>query len=317
MARTVAFLIYPQFQLLDLSGPLSAFEIAARYAGARYRLTVVAPLAGTADRKIMSSSGIAVVASPLSNLGRPDTLIVVGGQGTLAIQHDAGVGAFLRAQAKTARRIGSVCSGSFILAGAGLLDGRTATTHWRYAPLMAETYPKVDVSPDRIFVRDGKFWTSAGITAGIDLALAMIAEDCGEAAAQSAAEELVVYHRRSGAQPQRSALLALGRPENRFARLIAWLREHLNARLTIERMADQAGMSPRHFARVFHAETGLTPAKALEALRLDAARTRVEGGAEPFAVIASQCGFVEAGRMRRAFIRSYGRSPRALREARR
>jgi len=206
-----------------------------------------------------------------------------------------------------------VCSGAFVLAAAGLLDGRRATTHWARAAEFARTYPCVKVEPDRIFIRDGDIWTSAGITAGIDLALALVAEDLGEAAAKRAAQQLVVYHRRPGGQSQFSALLETDRADGRFSPVLSWARERLGERLSVERLADRAAMSPRHFARAFTAETGMTPAKAVERLRLEAARERVESGAEPIEGVATHTGFGDPERMRRAFLRAFGQPPQALR----
>ncbi|MEI7933367.1 MAG: helix-turn-helix domain-containing protein, partial [Alphaproteobacteria bacterium] len=174
-------------------------------------------------------------------------------------------------------------------------------------------FPQVKLEPDRIWIRDGKFWTSAGITAGIDLALALIADDLGEAVAKATAQELVVYHRRPGGQSQFSALLEIERPDGRFAPLLDWSREHLAEPLGVERLAGQAGMSPRNFARAFRAETGITPAKAIEQLRLEAARGRVESTLEPIDRIALATGFQDPERMRRAFVRAFGQPPQALR----
>jgi transcriptional regulator GlxA family with amidase domain len=208
-----------------------------------------------------------------------------------------------------------VCTGAYLLAAAGLLDGRRATTHWRYAAELARQYPATRVEPDRIFVRDGNVWTSAGITAGIDLALALIAEDLGEAVAKRTAQRLVVYHRRPGGQSQFSALLELGRPDGRFGGLLGWTREHLGEVLPVERLAERAAMSPRHFARAFAAETGMTPAKAIEHLRLEAARSQVEEGCDAIDRVAEMTGFRDPERMRRAFIRAFGQPPQALRRA--
>lgn len=244
-----------------------------------------------------------------------DTLIVAGGLGARDAERCPRTLAWLRRVAPGTRRVTSVCTGAFVLAAAGLLDGRRATTHWQRAAAFAKRYPQVRVEPDRIFVRDGKFWTSAGITAGIDLALALIADDLGEAAAKRTAQMLVVYHRRPGGQSQFSALLELGRPEGRFAELLAWARERLPEKLPVERLADRAAMSPRNFARAFLAETGMTPAKAVAHLRLEAARATVEAGSEPIDRIAALTGFGDPERMRRAFIRAFGQPPQALRRA--
>jgi transcriptional regulator GlxA family with amidase domain len=244
-----------------------------------------------------------------------DTLIVAGGWGTRDEARAAATLDFIRAAALRARRVASVCSGAFVLAAAGLLDGRRATTHWARAAEFARAYPQVALEPDRIFIRDGNVWTSAGITAGIDLALALVAEDRGEAAAKRAAQQLVVYHRRPGGQSQFSALLDADRPSGRFSPVLSWARERLADRLSVERLADRAAMSPRHFARAFAAETGMTPAKAVERLRLEAARERVESGAEPIERVAAHTGFGDPERMRRAFLRAFGQPPQALRRS--
>jgi transcriptional regulator GlxA family with amidase domain len=311
MTRNISVLVFPDFQLLDAAGPLSVFEIAGRETGSpAYRLRVVARTAGA----IASSSGVQVVAEAFPD-DPLDTLIVAGGLGSRPAAACAETLAYIRAAALRARRVASVCTGAFVLAAAGLLDGRRATTHWRWAGEFARAYPQIRVEPDRIFVRDGDVWTSAGITAGIDLVLAMVAEDLGEALAKRAAQRLVVYHRRPGGQSQFSALLETDRPGSRFSPLLAWARERLDERLPVERLADCAAMSPRHFARAFAAETGMTPAKAIERLRLEAARERVESGAEPIEGVAAQTGFGDPERMRRAFIRAFGQPPQALRRS--
>jgi transcriptional regulator GlxA family with amidase domain len=311
MPRTVAVLIFPQFQLLDAAGPITVFEAAGREAAPpAYRLRVMARAAGP----VVSSCGVPLVAEPLID-GALDTLIVAGGWGTRNTSACVQTLAYVRAAAARARRTASVCSGAFILAAAGLLDGRRATTHWARAAEFARTYPQVRVEPDRIFIRDGTTWTSAGITAGIDLALALVAEDLGEAVAKRAAQQLVVYHRRPGGQSQFSALLEADRPDSRFSPLLAWARERLNERLSVERLAERAAMSPRHFARAFAADTGITPAKAIERLRLEAARDEIESGAAPIERVAAHTGFGDPERMRRAFLRAFGQPPQALRRA--
>jgi transcriptional regulator GlxA family with amidase domain len=311
MTRNISVLVFPDFQLLDAAGPLSVFEIAGREAGSpAYRLRVVARTAGA----IASSSGVQLVAEAFPD-DPLDTLIVAGGLGSRQAAACAETLAYIRAAALRARRVASVCTGAFVLAAAGLLDGRRATTHWRWAGEFARAYPQIRVEPDRIFVRDGDVWTSAGITAGIDLVLAMVAEDLGEALAKRAAQRLVVYHRRPGGQSQFSALLETDRPGSRFSTLLVWARERLDERLPVERLADCAAMSPRHFARAFAAETGMTPAKAIERLRLEAARERVEGGADPIERVAAHTGFGDPERMRRAFLRAFGQPPQALRRA--
>jgi transcriptional regulator GlxA family with amidase domain len=310
MSRTIGILVVPDFQLLDAAGPIAAFELASRELDPPpYRLRVLAREAGL----VASSSGVTLVAEGPRAAARLDTLIVAGGPGARETAPDPDTLALIRNVAATARRVTSVCTGAFLLAAAGLLDGKQATTHWRRAAALARLYPQIRVEPDRIFVRDGNIWTSAGITAGIDLALALIADDLGEAAAKRTAQQLIVYRRRPGGQSQFSALLELEQPGGRFDELLGWARDRLQEPLPVERLADRAAMSPRHFARAFVAETGVTPAKAIERLRLETARARVEGGAEPIDRVASRTGFGDPERMRRAFIRAFGQPPQALR----
>jgi transcriptional regulator GlxA family with amidase domain len=312
MTHTVAVVIFPRFQLLDAAGPIAAFELAGRETGLQaYRIRVLAHSAGP----VVSSSGVMLTAEALVAPGGIDTLLVVGGPGTRDRDLARELLTWLRDAAGAAQRATSVCTGAFLLAAAGLLAGRRATTHWRYAASLARQYPDVRVEPDRIFVRDGKIWTSAGITAGIDLSLALIAEDLGEAVAKRTAQRLVVHHRRPGGQSQFSALLDLGQPSGRFGSLLAWAQQRLHERLPVERLADRAAMSPRNFARAFAAETGTTPAKAVERLRLEAARAHVEDGSEPIDRVAALTGFGDPERMRRAFIRAFGQPPQALRRA--
>jgi transcriptional regulator GlxA family with amidase domain len=223
--------------------------------------------------------------------------------------------AFVRAMAKRGVRVASVCSGAYILAEAGLLDRRRATTHWQRTRHFLATYPKVKLEPDRIFVREGNIWSSAGISAGIDLALAMAAEDFGDEIAQKTARQLVLYHRRNGGQSQFSSLLELKAAGGRFGPLLAWAREHLVAPLTVEDLAEQAGMSSRHFTRAFIAETGTTPSKAVERLRIEVARQRVQSTGEAIERVAQSTGFRDPERMRRAFIRAFGQPPQSLRRA--
>ena len=310
MTRIVGILIFPDFQLLDAAGPATAFDVATRLTTPpAYRVRALARVAGP----VTSSSGVTLMAECFPDSRLLDMLIVAGGRGTRdAVNCETTLG-FLREAAAGVPRVASVCTGAFLLAATGLLDGRQATTHWRLAASLARNYPRVKVSPDRIFVRDGRIWTSAGITAGIDLALALIAEDLGEAVAKRTAQELVVYYRRPGSQSQYSALLELDGAGGRFAPLLAWTRERLSEPLSVERLADRVGMSPRHFARAFVAETGTTPAKAVERMRLEVARERIEGGTDPIDRIARLTGFGDPERMRRAFIRAVGQPPQSLR----
>jgi len=228
---------------------------------------------------------------------------------------EAGMLEHVSAQARHARRVASVCSGAFILAGAGLLDGKRATTHWSAVGEFSRYFPQVRLEPDRIWVKDGRMWSSAGITAGIDLSLAMIAEDLGADVAKRTAQQLVVYQRRPSGQSQFSALLDMDSGVGRFDAILAWARERLAEPLTVERLADHAAMSPRHFARAFTAAVGVTPAKAVERLRLEAARVAVEDTPRSIDLIAEQSGFGDPERMRRAFVRAFGQPPQALRRA--
>ncbi|HEX6860521.1 MAG TPA: GlxA family transcriptional regulator [Caulobacteraceae bacterium] len=306
--RTVGVLIFPDFQLLDAAGPIAAFEIAARYVPGAYAIRVLTRAPGL----VASSSGASMHAEAFETAPNLDTLLVAGGEGTRGPAICPDTLAFVRG-AKT-RRTASVCSGAYILAEAGLLDGRRATTHWQRSADFARRYPAVRLEPDRIFVRDGAIWTSAGITAGIDLALAMVAEDLGEAIARATAQQLVVYHRRPGGQSQFSQLLELEHG-GRFDAVLAWARENLHEPLTVEQLAARAAMSPRHFARAFAAEKAVTPAKAVERLRVEAARALLDS--QPLRVedVAIEAGFGDPERMRRAFMRAFGQPPQALRRA--
>jgi transcriptional regulator GlxA family with amidase domain len=308
--RKIAFLVFDDFQLLDAAGPIAAFEIAARQTSSiAYELVTVSLEGGG----VRSSSGVTVDTRPFGDTPTPDTLVVAGGQGTYG---PATTPAILDYVGEVpARRVASVCSGAAILAAAGLLDGRRATTHWRQVDRLQRLFPAVRVEPDRIWIRDGHVWTSAGITAGIDLALALIADDLGEAIAQRTAQELVVPRRRSGGQSQHAAPHDLAPPSSRFAHLLDWARQRLHEPLPVERLADRAGMSPRHFARAFRTELGSTPAKAVERLRLEAARAAVEDGSDTLDRVAATYGFGDPERMRRAFIRTYGQPAQALRRS--
>jgi transcriptional regulator GlxA family with amidase domain len=310
MTRKIAVVIFPDFQILDATGPIAAFEIAGRIAPDSYAIEVLSAEGGP----VASSSGVRLYADPLGD-DVYDTVLVAGGNGSRDYAGLVPTVDWLRARAAGARRVASICSGAYLLAEAGLLDGKRATTHWSRSDHFARRYPGIRLEPDRIFVREGAIWTSAGITAGIDLALALIEEDLGGDVARRTAQQLVVHQRRPGGQSQFSALLDMGGPNGRFAELMDWMRERLSEPLSVERLADQAAMSPRHFARAFTAETGVTPAKAVERLRLDAARVRVEAGREPIDRVAEVAGFRDPERMRRAFLRAFGQPPQALRRA--
>ena len=307
----IGVLVFPDFQILDASGPISVFEIAARYAKSATPIRVISAKGGP----VRSSSGVEMLAKKFGPPGAITTLIIAGGDGVESAAREKCTIRFVQNVARRGTRVASVCSGTFVLAAAGLLDGRRATTHWVRTRQFLSTYPKVKLEPDQIFVRDGNVWSSAGITAGIDLALAMVAEDFGEEVAQKTARQLVLYHRRSGGQSQFSSLLELKAPTGRFGPLLTWAREHLEARLTVEDLAERAGMSARHFTRAFIAETGTTPSKAIERLRIEEARSRVQSSAEAIERVAETTGFRDPERMRRAFIRAFGQPPQSLRRA--
>jgi transcriptional regulator GlxA family with amidase domain len=307
----IGILIFPDFQLLDAAGPISVFEIAARATGKAPAIRVLALNAGP----VRSSSGVEMMARDFKSANAITTLVIAGGAGVTDAARCAVTRAFVQRLARRGVRVASVCSGAYVLAEAGLLDGRRATTHWGRTRDFVARYPKVKFEPDQIFTRDGHVWTSAGITAGIDLALAMVTEDHGEQIAQDTARQLVLYHRRSGGQSQFSSLLELKAPTGRFGPLLAWAREHLDAPLTVDDLAEQAGMSSRHFARAFIAETGTTPSKAVERLRIEVARQRVQSSSEAIERVAQSTGFRDPERMRRAFIRAFGQPPQSLRRA--
>jgi transcriptional regulator GlxA family with amidase domain len=317
--REVAIVAYPGVQSLDVTGPLEVFA-GAQLLVEGNRVSVGA----SADRgyrtSMLSADGAPVTTSsgltiaPHGALdGAPvaiDTLIVAGGAGARRACGDAALLEWIAARAPATRRVASVCTGAFVLAAAGVLDGRRATTHWASAAALARRHPRVQVDPEPIYVRDGHVWTSAGVTAGMDLALAMVEEDIGRHAALTIARHLVLFLRRPGNQSQFSATLAAHAPARTGLRdAQRYAVEHLAADLTVQTLAARAHMSPRHFARSFRDEVGLTPARYVERLRLEAARRRLEEGDEPVAAVAAVCGFGTAETMRRAFLRALGVSP--------
>ncbi|HSP97759.1 MAG TPA: GlxA family transcriptional regulator [Candidatus Dormibacteraeota bacterium] len=306
--RRVVILIFDGLQSLDATGPLEVFALADlerrqadSNASPAYAVEVVAPAAGP----VTAHSGLRLIAERACRAVGPgvDTLIVAGGD-VRAIAADRVVRRWLVACSRRVRRLASVCTGAFVLAEAGLLDGRRATTHWRAAEDLARRFPRVSVEPDAIFVRDGRIWTSAGVTAGIDMALAMVAEDLGHALALAVARRMVVFLKRPGGQSQFSSHLAAQTPApGRLRDLPAWIVDHLGADLAVERLAERVAMSPRTFARVFHRETGVTPAKFVERARLDAARRLLEDEGLGLDEVASRAGFASAEQMRRTFRR--------------
>jgi transcriptional regulator GlxA family with amidase domain len=307
-ARHIVFFVYPGFVLLDLSGPLEAFATAAELVDGSYRMSVVSMEGGP----VKSSSGIDV----MTDAARPqamDTLVIAGDLGLPDRPSPARQLEFIRAASHATRRTASVCMGSFLFAECGLLNGRRATTHWLFAPRMQEMYPSIRVEADRIFLQDEGVWTSAGMTAGIDMALALIEEDLGREVARKVARMMVVYYRRPAGQMQFSSLLDLDPGSDRIRRVLSFVREHLAEDLSVERLAGVAHLSTRQFSRAFVSSTGMTPAKAVERVRVETARPMVEETRETLEAIARAVGFADAERMRQSFVRVFGQSPRALR----
>ncbi len=332
--RNVVILVYPGVQSLDVTGPLEVFSGAQQLldsapsgpakeapagglAGGRrggggrdrgYRVSIVSP----DGAPLATSSGLTIV--PHADLAhapsRIDTLLVAGGPGAEQACADPALLEWIAARAARARRVASVCTGAFLLAAAGVLEGRRATTHWAAAAELARRHPLVSVDPEPIFVRDGPVWTSAGVSAGMDLALALVEEDLDREAALTIARHLVLFLRRPGNQSQFSATLAARTPGRSGLREVQrFAVENLAGDLSVESLARRAHMSPRHFARSFRAEVGLTPARYVERLRLEAARRRLEESEEPVAAVAAACGFGTAETMRRVFLRALGVGP--------
>ena len=289
--------------------PLSVFEVAnSTLREPLYEVTVVSARGG----RVANSFGKDVQTDRLGE-AHFDTLLI-GASGEI-VPAQAELLPLLREALPDTRRIASICIGAFILGEAGLLDGRRATTHWLHADLMQKRFPNAIVEMDRIFIADGPIWTSAGMSAGIDLALGLIEGDLGTEKTREIARTLVLYHRRAGGQSQHSAMLQLNLKSDRVQDAIEFARRNLAAPLTVEQLADAACLSPRQFSRVFRAETGLSPAKAVENLRLEAARLMLEQGRLPVEQIAQSAGFGDRERMRRAFLRSFGQTPQSIRNA--
>ena len=315
-SRRVEVLAFPNVQLLDVAGPIEVFhaandQAARRHAGRPYAVQLIAP----GGARITATAGVVFATEPLPDPAEPlDTLIVAGGQGVMAAADDTGVVEWLRLRARTARRTASVCTGAFLLAAAGLLDGRRAVTHWEYRDLLSRRHPDVTVERDPIFVQDGHVWSSAGVTAGIDLSLALVEADLGREIALAVARHLVVFLKRPGGQAQFSAALSLQSTDDHFAKLHAWLAEHLADDLSLSRLARQAGMSERTFLRRYREATGLTPGRAIERLRVERARQMLVDTRLPTKRIAARCGFGTEDTMRRSFVRLQGVNPQDYRQ---
>ena len=314
----VAIAAYDGVSLLDLSGPLEALRMASTHPNQLgTKLAYDCHVVSVRGRTVLTGDGLELGTQPVSTLDRIpiDTLIVPGACNIDDVFRDRELIKWLRRRAPRCRRVCSVCIGTFLLAEAGLLRGRRAVTHWMYCGLLATRHPEIRVESDAIYVRDGAIWTSAGVTTGIDLALALIEQDCGRAVAMHVARMLVVYLRRMGGQSQYSALLAsqVESVSETFADLERWISENLTADLRVESLAERAGMSPRNFARRYTAERKRTPARAVESIRVDAARRALEETTDRIDEIARRCGFSNEEQLRGAFSRHVGIPPRAYR----
>jgi transcriptional regulator GlxA family with amidase domain len=304
--QRIGLVLLPDFEVISFAA-LAVFEVANLSMGElRYDMAVLSEGACS----ITNSFGMSVATLPF---GRDvfDTILV--GAGTSIQPASPAVVSFLQESARTTRRVGSICVGAFALGEAGLLDGRRATTHWAYGPELQKRFPKAVVQIDRIFTDDGNIWTSAGMTAGIDLALGMVERDCGRDVARTVARRMVLERRRRGGQSQHSMLLEMEASSDPIHDALTYARNNLRSALSVEELARAARLSPRQFARLFRAETGQTPAKAVESLRLEAARLMTEQSALHIDAIAQETGFGDTERMRRAFVRAFGQSPQSLR----
>lgn len=304
----VAMVLTPGFQFLAL-GVQAAFELANVVEEEPFYTLGIYSVEGG---PVLSSSGFPVPTEPLHEAGPVDTLLMMAGLTPPPLQDGSTLTA-LQAAADPARRVAGLCTGAFLLAQIGLLDGRRATTHWAYARMMREGFPAVRVEDDRIFIHEGKVWTSAGLTAGLDVAVAMVEKDLGHDVARSVARRLVMHHRRAGGQSQHSEMLDLAPSSDRIQRALIHARSHLRDPLTVEELAEVAALSPRQFSRAFRAETGQSPAKAVEQLRLEAARLLLEDTRHSLEAVAREVGFIDLRRMREVFMRNYGQPPQALR----
>lgn len=306
--KRIGLVVFPGFQILDLVA-VSVFELANSVGkAAAYDIQVLSEHGGL----VPSSSGVPVETRRFGK-AKFDTVIVMGWM--MPQRSSPALLKFLHSASKASRRTASICTGAFVLAEAGLLDGRRATTHWAFARNMQARFPAIKVQEDKIFIIDGPVWTSAGMTSCIDLCLAMVESDLGVDIARDVARKMVVYHRRTGGQSQFSALLDLQPKSDRIQDALAYAKKNLKKELSVEVLAEAARLSPRQFSRAFRAETGQSPAKAVENLRVEAARILMEEARHPVEVIARETGFSDPERMRRAFLRAFGQPPQAIKRA--
>ncbi len=306
--KKLGLILFPGFQIVDLAA-VTVFELANSLGGKPvYDIAMLSESGGT----VASSSGVRVETDAFDQHAF-DTLLVAGAMER--VRSSKVFIEFLRVASAASRRTASICTGAFLLAEAGLLDGRRATTHWSAARELQRLYPRIRVEEDRIFINEDKFWTSAGMTACIDLCLAMVEEDLGREASRAIARKMVVYHRRSGGQSQFSALLELEPKSDRIQTALSYAKRNLRKELSVDELADAANLSRRQFSRAFRVETGQSPARAVETLRVEAARALIEEGNHPIDVVARESGFSDPERMRRAFIRAYGMPPQAVKRA--
>jgi transcriptional regulator GlxA family with amidase domain len=307
----IGYVLSDSFQMMAL-GTQAVFEFANQIVGSEYyQVQVYSPGGGD----VRSSFGVSVATRQLTARTPADTWLIPGVLDPLVADTEPAVLKFLAGPAQRARRIAGLCTGGFLLAEAGLLDGRRATTHWLFADALRQRYPNITVEPDRIFVTDGPMWTSAGMTAGLDLALGLVEKDLGPEVTRSLAHKLVMPHRRSGGQTQHSEMLMLAPRTDRIQEALDYARRNLAQPLGVEELAEVAHLSPRQFSRVFTAETGESPAKAVEKLRLEAARTLIEQSRHSLDVVARETGFRDRRHLREVFQRGYGIAPQAVRRS--
>jgi transcriptional regulator GlxA family with amidase domain len=313
--RIVEVLAYPSVKLLDVTGPIQVFASANAFmAQAGEAMPYAIRIVAQGGDRVEASGGVELAVHPLSAVDAAlDTLVIAGGEGVAAAATDTVLIDWVRERAKQSRRTASVCTGAFLLAASGMLDGRRAVTHWAFCAELARRFPAIRVEPDPIFIQDGPVWTSAGVTSGIDLALALVEEDLGRAAALAVARYLVVFLKRPGGQAQFSEFLSLQTTDERFGALHDWISNHLGGDLSLPVLARQAGMSERSFSRHYAEATGQTPARAIERLRVQGARHLLSETRLPVKRISQRCGFGSEETMRRSFLRVLDTTPQDYR----